>query len=124
MWPVAFGFTFAQYYVGARQSVAEKRLQAKQSAGWAGITELLGWVDFILAVQVSLWLAIPAVLGGVAGQYWSVKQEYVQARLRRKRKRLRRLANLPTAEHPGSDVIFGTSHTQETLETHNDGRAS
>lgn len=102
----AFAFTFIQTFVGAKQSVAEKELQAVRAAGWAGLAELLGWIDFAMAMTLSLWLAVPAILGAVVGEHWAVRQDYVRARIRRKQKRL---AKLPTTTSDGVSTTLSSS---------------
>lgn len=85
---VGFLLTFAGCYVGAEASYAESHLKESASGWWAGIGELMGWIDFVIAVKVTLWVAIPAVLGAIVGARWSVRRRKQSMRAARQHKAL------------------------------------
>lgn len=85
---VGFSLTFAGCYVGAEASYAESHLKEAESGWWAGIGEVMGWIDFIIAVKVSLWVALPAVIGAIVGARWSVRRRKVAMKKARRQKAL------------------------------------
>jgi len=83
---LVFALAFALNAVSARETRATAKLQTRDATLWAGIFDVLLWIEFAIVIRVNLWLSIPSVLGGMCGTYWSVERKKVQYRLKKKQR--------------------------------------
>jgi hypothetical protein len=92
----SFLLTFTSAYVTCKLDDAERRLQRWPATWWDGLATALGWIDWGLGLVLYesrgvLWMvvlvALPSVLGSMAGTNRSVHSNFVAERLRRKLKR-------------------------------------
>ena len=86
LYALVFVLAFALNAVSARETRATAKLQTRDATLWAGVFDVLLWVEFAIVIKVNLWLSVPSVLGGMCGTYWSVERKKVQARLKRKQR--------------------------------------
>jgi len=84
----AFVAEFAGDALAAHYQRAVRKLWRGKAARWAGLLALLSWVDLSgIAIGLPLTaLVAGSVSGGIAGTWWAVGQQQVQARAKRKRK--------------------------------------
>lgn len=96
---LCFAFNLAHYWVGGRLYAAERALHPRRSARWAVASEALQWLDYVVFAAVAfeagvweaaLWCVLPSLVGAYLGEHRAIRKEWVDERIREKKRRLAR----------------------------------
>lgn len=106
---LCFAFNLAHYWVGGRLTTAERNLWPVTAGRWAVASEALQWLDFVVFTAVALeagvrdaalWCVVPSLAGAYLGEHRAIRQEWIDARIREKKRRLARRMRAALAKAP------------------------